>query len=61
MYDRKIVVFGAGKTGEKFVYRYYNKVNISCFWDNKKEGELLGYQIQKLKAGKRYFIVVCCV
>lgn len=60
MYDRKIVVFGAGKTGEKFVYQYYNKVNIRCFWDNKKEGELLGYQIRKPKALKEYFIVVTC-
>lgn len=61
MCDREVVIFGAGRIGEKFVYQYYDKVNIKCFWDNKKTGELLGYQIKKPEIQKKYFIIVASV
>lgn len=54
----KIVIFGAGKIGEKFVYEYYDKINICCFWDNKKDGELLGYPVYKPECDKHYLIIV---
>ena len=44
---KDIIIFGAGKIGEKFIYQYFDKVDIDCIWDNKKEGEFLGYQIKK--------------
>ncbi len=52
------VIFGAGRSGEKFVYQYFGEINIKCFWDNRKSGELLGYQVKKPEAGKKYFIIV---
>ena len=58
MNTKKIIVFGAGKTGEKFVYQYFNKINIRCFWDNQKTGDFLGYEIEKPNYGKNYFIIV---
>lgn len=58
MSERKVIIFGAGRLGEKFLYQYYDKVNIICFWDNIKTGELLNYQIKKPEANKDCFIVV---
>lgn len=55
---REIIIFGAGRMGEKFIYQYSEEVDIKCFWDNKKHGELLGYQIRKPELDKRYFIIV---
>ncbi len=58
MTSKDIIIFGAGIEGEKFVYRYFGEINISCFWDNRKSGELLGYQIKKPSYGAEEFIVV---
>ena len=55
---RKTVVFGAGVQGEKFIYRNFDRVNIYCFWDNKKTGEFLGYPIKKPEFDKNLFVVV---
>lgn len=55
---KDIIIFGAGKIGEKFIYQYFDKVDIDCIWDNKKEGEFLGYQIKKPSARKNCFIIV---
>jgi len=56
--DKEIVIFGAGKLGEKIAYQCLGKVHISCYWDNKREGELLGYQIKKPEIQKKCFIIV---
>ncbi len=61
MDTREIVVFGAGIAGEKFIYQYCSDVNISCFWDNKKTGDILGYQIKKPEGSKNCFILVASV
>ena len=55
---KKIIVFGAGTMGEKFVYQYCDEITIHCFWDNNKTGECLGYSIQKPKFHKGSFIIV---
>ena len=56
--NREIIVFGAGKTGEQFIYSHFADIKICCFWDNQKTGELLGYQILKPQPGKQVFIIV---
>lgn len=61
MNTKKVIVFGAGKTGEKFVYQNFNKVSIHCFWDNHKTGSFLGYQIEKPSGGRNYFIIVASI
>lgn len=59
--EKKIIIFGASNQGEKFVYQYFDKVNIHCFWDNNKSGELLGYPIQKPEIQNQCFIIVATV
>lgn len=61
MNTKQIVIFGAGKTGAKFVYQFFDKVNIHCFWDNQKIGNFLGYQIEKPKYFKNCFIIVTSI
>lgn len=61
MSRREVVIFGAGRKGEQFVYQYFDKVNINCFWDNTKNGELLNYPIKKPESHKNYFIIVATV
>ncbi len=58
MLREKIVIFGAGNIGEKFVYEYFDKINICCFWDNRKSGEFLGYPINRPECDKKCFIIV---
>lgn len=58
MNKKEIILFGAGKIAEKFIYQYFDEVNIRCLWDNHKTGELLGYQIVKPWYEKNHFIVV---
>ncbi len=58
MDNREIVIFGAGKTGEKFIYQHFDDIKVNCFWDNYKTGKVLGYEILKPRAGKQCFIVV---
>lgn len=58
MGDEKIIVFGAGRTGEKFLYDHFNDTRIDCVWDNKQAGEILGYPIKEPTAGKNSFIIV---
>lgn len=55
---RETVIFGAGREGEKFVYGHFQDIQISCFWDNKKVGEVLGYPIETPQEGKDCFIIV---
>lgn len=61
MIKREIVLFGAGKIAEKFVYQYFNEVNICYIWDNLKTGEFLGHQIKKPEYYKKYFIIVTSI
>ena len=58
---REVIVFGAGKTGEQFIYSHFGDIKINCFWDNQKTGELLGYQILKPQSGKQIFIIVAAI
>lgn len=58
MNSREYIIFGAGKTGERVVYQHYKDINISCFWDNTKTGELLGYPIEKPEVGRNAYIIV---
>lgn len=55
---KKVIVFGAGLVGEKFVYQYYDEVTIYCFWDNNKTGKCLGYPIRKPEFHNKCFIIV---
>lgn len=55
---KKIIVFGAGMRGEKFVYQHYDEMTIYCFWDNNKTGECLGYPVRKPEFRKDCFIFV---
>lgn len=55
---KKVIIFGAGKFGQMFVYRYFREIKIHCFWDNNKIGECLGYPIRKPKFEKGCFIIV---
>ena len=61
MINKEIILFGAGAIGEKFIYQYFDKLHISCIWDNKKSGELLGYPIRKPQSSKHCFIIVTSV
>lgn len=58
---KRIIVFGAGTMGEKFVYQYYNEIPIHCFWDNNKTGECFGYPIRKPEYKKECFIIVAAI
>ncbi len=58
MLNREIIIFGAGKTGEKFIYHHFEDIKVNCFWDNYKTGKILGYEILRPKAGGKCFIVV---
>lgn len=58
MYRKEIVLFGAGKLAEKFIYQYFEDINIKCLWDNKKTGKFLGYLIEKPRYCKKCFIIV---
>lgn len=61
MDTKRIVLFGAGKTGAKFVYQYFNKVNIYCFWDNQKTENFLGYPVEKPQFCENCFIIVTSI
>ena len=61
MNSREYIIFGAGKNGERVVYQHYKDINISCFWDNIKTGELLGYPIEKPEAGRNAYIIVAAM
>lgn len=58
MDTKKIIVFGAGMMGEKFVYQHHNEIAIHCFWDNNKTGECLGFPVRKPEFHKNCFIIV---
>lgn len=58
MNRKKIVLFGAGKMAEKFVYQHFDEVNIHCLWDNQKTGKFLDYQIEKPRYCNDCFIIV---
>lgn len=61
MGNKEVIIFGAGVLGEKFIYQYFDKLQISCFWDNKKSGEVLGYPVRKPQMKKNCFIIVASV
>ncbi len=61
MANKEIVIFGAGAIGEKFIYQYFDKLHISCFWDNRKSGVFLGYPVRKPQSLKNCFIIVTSV
>lgn len=61
MKGKEIIVFGAGKEGEKFMCQHFQDIQISCFWDNRKTGDILGYPIEKPQAGKDCYIIVASV
>ena len=58
MDKREYVIFGAGRIGEKVLYRIWQSTEISCFWDNNKMGEVLGYRIEKPSYKTNVFIIV---
>ena len=55
---KKYIIFGAGITGEKFLYQVYDKLEIAGFFDNRKEGALHGYKIQKPYYKEDLFVIV---
>lgn len=61
MNKKGIILFGAGKMAEKFIYQYYDDVNINCLWDNRRTGRLLDYYIEKPKYRKNCFIIVTSI
>lgn len=54
----KIIVFGAGERGVKFIYQYHNKLTIHALWDNRRSGKVLGYRVDKPSSGADARIVV---
>ncbi len=58
MANKEVIIFGAGLTGEKFICKNYENLKISCFWDNTKSGEFLGYPVKKPNSGLNCFIIV---
>lgn len=58
MKQREVIIFGAGREGERFMCQHFQDVQISCFWDNRKTGEVLGYPIETPQEGKDCFIIV---
>lgn len=61
MNNKEVVLFGAGKMAEKFIYQYFGEVKIHCFWDNWKIGKFLDYQVERPKYCKDYFIIVTSI
>lgn len=62
--DKKIILFGAGKTGREALY-FYGFSNVFCFVDNKKNGQLYCgkniislEELQTLKTDYRVVIAV---
>ena len=56
--DQSVIIFGAGNTGEKFAYKYFNQIKICCFWDNQKTGEFLGYPVYRPERNSQKIIIV---
>lgn len=52
------VIFGASMVGEKFLFYHYNEIEIKCFFDNYRYGEIWKYEIVKPFYSKNYFIIV---
>lgn len=55
---KKIIVFGAGMTGEKFLWINGGEITIDGFFDNVQTGDLLGYRIEKPRYEENVFIIV---
>lgn len=58
MKKKRIVLFGAGVIGTKFLIQNWNNITIDCFFDNVREGKLLDYPIRKPDYYEDVFIIV---
>lgn len=52
------ILFGVGKRAEKFLIRYYDKIEIYELFDNIKNGTFYNYPIKKPYYKKNVFIIV---
>jgi len=56
--ERKIIIFGGGIQGEKFLCLYGAKLKVECIFDNLKEGSFHGIKIKKPSFLADVFIIV---
>lgn len=55
---KSIILFGAGIRAEKFLIKYYNKIEVDEIWDNVKIGKFHRYIIKKPYFKPNVFIIV---